>query len=90
MSSLAVVFDTDFLSSFLKIDRLNLVKDFYRDGEILIPSAVFAEISRTTLIQRLAEIPWIRIAPPVAEPSVLAQAYRGRHSLARISHKGCS
>jgi hypothetical protein len=35
-----VVLDTDFLSAFLKIDRLDLIKDFFQTEVLLIPLAL--------------------------------------------------
>ena len=40
-----VVCDTDFLSSFLKIGRLELVKEFFGVDNIHIPVAVLYEIA---------------------------------------------
>jgi predicted nucleic acid-binding protein len=57
----AIVLDTDFLSAFLKIGRLQLIRDFYQADTLLVPAAVIAELSRTPLLQDLARIPWIRI-----------------------------
>jgi predicted nucleic acid-binding protein len=63
--SLSVILDTDFLSAFLKVERLSLVKDFYQVEFLLVPSAVFNELSVTSLGQGLANLPWVRIeAPP--------------------------
>lgn len=59
--ALRVVLDTDFLSAFLKIDRLSLVKDFYGVEELLVPPAVYREVSVTDLFPGLAAIPWIRV-----------------------------
>ncbi len=46
----AVLIDADFLSSFLKIGRLALIKDFFRVENLYIPVAVFSELAKTTLI----------------------------------------
>lgn len=59
-----VVLDTDFLSAFLKIDRLPLVKDFYRVETLLLPPSVFREVSQTSLIPKLAALPWLRVESP--------------------------
>jgi len=48
-----VVLDSDFLSAFLKIDRLSLVKDFYQVEELLVPPAVYREVSLTDLLPKL-------------------------------------
>lgn len=57
----AVILDTDFLSAFLKIGRLELVRDFYGAETLVVPAAVVAELSRTPLLQDLSRISWIRI-----------------------------
>jgi predicted nucleic acid-binding protein len=63
--SLSIILDTDFLSAFLKIERLSLVKDFYQVEFLLIPSAVYSELSVTSLGQALAKLPWVQTeAPP--------------------------
>ena len=56
-----IVIDTDFLSSFLKIGRANLVKDFFNVDCVLIPLAVFTEIGKTDLVDKLIETDWIKI-----------------------------
>lgn len=42
-----IVIDTDFLSTFLKIGRLELVLSFFQCTFVIIPSAVLKEIERT-------------------------------------------
>jgi predicted nucleic acid-binding protein len=59
--TLGVILDTDFLSAFLKIGRLELVRDFYGVEALIVPAAVVAELSRTPLLQELSRIAWIRI-----------------------------
>jgi predicted nucleic acid-binding protein len=59
-----VILDADFLSAFLKIDRLSLVKEFYRVEVLLVPPAVYHEVSLTDLMARLANVPWVEIRPP--------------------------
>jgi len=61
---LAVVFDTDFLSAFLKIEKLDLVRVFYGVQVLWIPPAVHREIAQTDLLTRLVAIPWIRVVSP--------------------------
>jgi predicted nucleic acid-binding protein len=61
---LTVVLDADFLSAFLKIDRLELVKDFYEVSNLRVPPAVYKEIGVTTLVARLAASPWIQVEIP--------------------------
>jgi predicted nucleic acid-binding protein len=66
LSGPPVVLDTDFLSAFLKIDQLPLVRDFYRTTSLLVPPAVYREVSQTSLLQRLAGIPWLQVEIPEA------------------------
>jgi predicted nucleic acid-binding protein len=68
---LTVILDTDFLSAFLKIDQLPLVKDFYEAEVLLVPEAVHRELSSTRLAERLAELPWIRVEAPLTPGSLL-------------------
>jgi predicted nucleic acid-binding protein len=62
--SLAVILDTDFLSAFLKIDRLSLVRDFYGASILRVPPAVYREVSMTSLVPSLAGTPWIQVEIP--------------------------
>jgi len=50
-----IILDTDFLSSFLKIDKLDLVRNFFGE-DLYIPISVLKEISQTELIKKLIEI----------------------------------
>lgn len=59
-----VVLDTDFLSAFLKIDRLQLVRDFYRVEALHIPPAVYGEMRQARVFPKLAMLPWVRVTPP--------------------------
>ena len=61
----AVVLDTDFLSSFLKIGRLTLIREFYGVDSLCIPPAVFEELSRTVLVRELSQFSWIRVIAPI-------------------------
>lgn len=54
-----IILDTDFLSSFLKIDKLDLVKDFFGEDFLYIPLSVLKEISQTELISNLIEKKYI-------------------------------
>ena len=58
--SLSIILDTDFLSAFLKVERLSLIKDFYQVEFLIIPTAVYNELSVTSLGQALADLPWVR------------------------------
>lgn len=55
-----IVLDTDFLSSFLKIDKLELVNDFF-GGKLYIPIAVLREISQTDLIEKLNQKDYVKV-----------------------------
>ncbi len=48
-----VVLDADFLSSFLKIGKLSLIRDFFGVKKLHIPAAVFGEIAKTKLAKEL-------------------------------------
>ena len=56
-----LVCDTDFLSSFLKIGRLELVKDLFKEENLYIPVAVLGEIANSDLITDLLNIEWIKV-----------------------------
>ena len=51
-----IVCDTDFLSSFLKIDRLDLVKRLFKEENLHIPRAVLLELAKTNLIIKLLKL----------------------------------
>src|SRR5437868_13345061 len=59
-----IILDTDFLSAFLKIDRLSLVREFYAAEALLVPPAVYREVSCTQLVEALADLSWIRVETP--------------------------
>lgn len=56
-----VVLDSDFLSSFLKIDQLHRVREYFEVESLDLPSAVFREVSVTRLLPRLTGIPWLEV-----------------------------
>jgi predicted nucleic acid-binding protein len=56
-----IILDTDFLSSVLKIGRLNLVKDFFNVMFLHIPVGVMREISTTDLMNEFLKIDYIKI-----------------------------
>jgi len=58
---LKIVIDTDFLSSFLKIHKLELIRDFFNVESISIPLAVFSEIAKTNLVDLVLNVEWIKI-----------------------------
>jgi predicted nucleic acid-binding protein len=66
LSGPIVILDSDFLSSFLKIDQLSLVKEFYQVEHLRVPPAVYREVSRSPLLQRLVEISWLSVEAPEA------------------------
>lgn len=80
-SSPFVILDSDFLSSFLKIDRLDLVRAFYQVTHLLIPPAVFREVSQTRLLERLAETPWLEVAAPGSQILTRVSPQIGAHEL---------
>ena len=59
--TLTIICDTDFLSSFLKIERLELVKDLFKEDNLYIPVAVHAEIAKTNLITDLLDKEWVKV-----------------------------
>ncbi|HZQ09156.1 MAG TPA: hypothetical protein VFD70_21440 [Anaerolineae bacterium] len=61
-----IILDADFLSSFLKIQRISLVREFYQNSRILLSEAVYREIARTSLLTELVRVTWLEI---VAAPS---------------------
>lgn len=56
-----VVKDADFLSSFLKIGKLTLIRDFFRVEVLYIPVAVFSEIAKTNLVEDLLDEEFVQI-----------------------------
>jgi predicted nucleic acid-binding protein len=59
-----IVLDADFLSAFLKIQRLDLVRDFYGAETLRVPAAVYREISLTNLLPLLTALHWVQLATP--------------------------
>ena len=56
-----IVCDTDFLSSLLKIERLELMKDLFNEEKLYIPAAVLGEIAKTNLITDLLDKEWVKV-----------------------------
>lgn len=73
--------DTDFLSSFLKIGQLEVVRDFYRTEHLVIASGVYQELSRTDLVTQVDARAWIMIRP-VSEAELVR--YRDEGAFARL------
>lgn len=48
-----VILDTDFLSAFLKIERLPLIREFYQVETVYIPAAVYQEVAAGEQFPRL-------------------------------------
>lgn len=62
-----VILDADFLSAFLKIERLPLLLTFYQVQRLSVPSAVYRELAVTSLLPSLLVIPWIGVEDPTLE-----------------------
>lgn len=60
-----IILDTDFLSAFLKIGKLDLIKEFYGVRELVIPTAVQREIAETDLINLLNNLDYVKVTPIV-------------------------
>ena len=65
MSSI-IILDSDFLSAFLKIEQMPLIRSLYQVETVSIPPAVYREIALTDLLPRLTAFSWIKIAAPSA------------------------
>jgi predicted nucleic acid-binding protein len=63
-----VILDTDFLSSFLKIGRCDLIQTFYQIEQAFIPIAVHRELAQTALLTPLLATKWIRVLPTELQP----------------------
>ena len=76
---LEIVIDTDFLSSFLKIHKLELIRDFFKVELISIPLAVFNEIAKTDLVDLVLKAEWIKIrtVQPLDFDNVLKNSING-------------
>jgi predicted nucleic acid-binding protein len=55
-----IVLDSDFLSSFLKVARCELIRSLYEVERVVIPAAVHRELAQTDLLPRLLETEWIQ------------------------------
>lgn len=64
MTSPRVILDSDFLSAFLKIGRLDLIRELFAVDALLVPPAVYREVSATHLLSDLAAASWVRIEAP--------------------------
>jgi len=68
---LTLIFDADFLSSFLQIERCDLIQTFYQVEQAYVPAAVYRELAQTDLLPALQAIPWLRIPPIEFPPDAL-------------------
>ena len=58
---MTIICDTDFLSFLLKIERLELVKDLFKEENLYIPVAVLGEIAKIDLVTDLLDKNWIKV-----------------------------
>ena len=56
-----IIIDTDFLSSLLKINRLEIVRDLFNEENVDIPVAVLNEVAKTELIADLVSKDWVKV-----------------------------
>jgi predicted nucleic acid-binding protein len=59
-----VILDSDFLSAFLKIDRLPLAREFYQVDKLWLPPAVYREVALTTLLPNVLAFSWVQVKAP--------------------------
>ncbi len=78
-----IIVDTDFMSSFLKIGKLDLLRDFFKE-DLYIPLSVLKEISQTDLIKELIEKKYVRVRS-IEEVDVRDTGVLGRGELECIS-----
>lgn len=78
-----IIVDTDFLSSFLKIDKLDLVRNFFGE-DLYIPLSVLKEISQTELIKKLIEKRYVKVRS-IKEVDVTGKDVLGRGEFECIS-----
>lgn len=62
-----VILDTDFLSAFIKIGRLTLVRELYAVDVLTITPAVYYEVAQTSLLSSLLALDWLEIERPSAQ-----------------------
>jgi len=55
----SIIIDTDFLSSFVKIERVEMIREFYRVSVASITGAVLRELSAAGLDRSIVGLPWI-------------------------------
>ncbi len=59
-----VILDSDFLSAFLKIEQMPLIRDLYQVAKLTVPPAVYREIALTNLLTRLTNLNWVQVCAP--------------------------
>ena len=64
-----IILDTDFLSSFLKIGRCNLIRLLCQIEQAVIPIAVHRELAQTSLLPQLLATPWITVVTTDVSPA---------------------
>jgi predicted nucleic acid-binding protein len=62
--SVVVILDSDFLSAFLKIEQMPLIRSLYQVETVVVPPAVYREIALTNLLTYLTALTWIEIVAP--------------------------
>jgi predicted nucleic acid-binding protein len=76
-----VVLDTDFLSAFLKIEQLALIRNFYGVETAYITPAVYQELAQTLLLPLLLTHEWIEIHSPRADQLNVVTQYKEADNL---------
>jgi predicted nucleic acid-binding protein len=77
----AVILDTDFLSAFLKIEQLSLVRDFYGVPRLSVPPAVYREVSITPLLLELVRFEGLEVQ---ASPEQAMRTLSSREGFDRL------
>ncbi|MGK7904068.1 MAG: hypothetical protein AB4352_22190 [Hormoscilla sp.] len=65
--NLTIILDTDFLSAFLKIERLPLIRELYQVEALYIPAAVYQEVAAGEQLPRLLAVSWMQVVYPNPE-----------------------
>jgi predicted nucleic acid-binding protein len=59
-----IILDTDFLSAFLKINQVPLIRTFFQVSELAVSPAVYQEVAPTALFSMLHALSWIQVHSP--------------------------
>ncbi|MBI5651582.1 MAG: hypothetical protein HZC40_14235 [Chloroflexi bacterium] len=62
--NVVVILDSDFLSAFLKIEQMPLIRALYQVENVAVPPAVYREIALTSLLTHLTDLDWIQVIAP--------------------------